>query len=613
VTGKNDIAALVEQAKSEAEAKKDSAGKAGKARIRSRRRSPFKVEHGQIWREVEDEATGNEGKKRWVPFGSELNVLALTRTTDGQDWGSFLEIVDRDGNRHKWAMPFSLLAGRGDALLGELFRLGFELYPTRGAQRWLVDYINGYDPQIRARCVTSIGWHDKSFVLPNETISVEAESETVILQSAAPLDHAFNCAGTLAEWQDNVGRLCLGNSRLILSVAAAFASPLLAVTGEDGGGFHLRGESSKGKSTALYVGGSVWGGGATGGYVKSWRATDNALESTCTMHNGALLCLDELAQIDPKSAPSAAYMIANGVGKSRSGKEGQSRKVQKWALIYLSTGEIGLADKIVEGGGRIAAGMQVRVIDLRADAGAGMGLFEDLHGAEDAATFSKTLRIAAGRYYGTPSRSFLRELVRDLDQLKIDLEALRRDFIAEVVPHSADGQVRRVADRFALVAAAGEIAGALEITGWPPGAVSAAAKRCFHNWLSERGGHGSSEVADARRRLLDAIDTYGAARFQKWQIDSTRAVINPRWGFIKSSYVSEDDLGQPEYYLTVSGMKEIMIGLDRKSVVASLLDKGIVRQKGDSEVNKVFNVPSANNTRLYQLDLEALRGYDGTE
>ena len=42
-------------------------------------------------------------------------------------------------------------------------------------------------------------------------------------------------------------------------------------------------------------------------------------------------------------------------------------------MLFLSNGEIALEDKIREGGGRIAAGIEVRVIDLRADAGAGRG------------------------------------------------------------------------------------------------------------------------------------------------------------------------------------------------------------------------------------------------
>ena len=41
-----------------------------------------------------------------------------------------------------------------------------------------------------------------------------------------------------------------GNSRMVFALSVAFAGPLIEPAGEDSGGFHLRGVSSTGKSTA---------------------------------------------------------------------------------------------------------------------------------------------------------------------------------------------------------------------------------------------------------------------------------------------------------------------------------------------------------------------------
>ncbi len=426
---------------------------------RQRRKSglPFKVEAGKVWREIERETPDGEMRKLWVPFISELSVLALTRSAGDDDWGRLLEIVDPDGNRHRWAMPLSMLAGSGEALRAELLSLG--LQPEPGASRkwkdWLIEYLFAVDPTARARCVDRIGWHGGAYVLPDETIGAENHEE-ILLQSGERTDHALNIAGTLAEWQAHVATPALGNSRLVLAISTGFAACLLGLTGEDGGGFHLRGGSSLGKSTALYVAASVWGGGGTGGYVRNWRATDNALEALAALHNGALMCLDELSQVDARAAGAAAYMLANGKGKARAAKTGQARRAHEWRLLFLSTGEIALSDKIREGGGQIAAGMEVRVIDVRADAGAGLGLFEDIHGATSAAAFARDIRAASERYYGTAARAFLRHGVTDLAGLRDRVTRLRQLFMDAVVPEGADGQVQRVAARFALVAAAGE-------------------------------------------------------------------------------------------------------------------------------------------------------------
>ena len=177
---------------------------------------------------------------------------------------------------------------------------------------------------------------------------------------------------TLEDWQRNVSRLCAGSSRLMFSLSAALAAPLIKLVDAESGGFHFRGPSSIGKTTALITAGSVWGGGGSRGYIQTWRATDNGLEAVALAHCDRLLCLDELSQVAPEAAGEAAYMLANGQGKHRAAKDGSGRRPNEWANPLLSTGEIGLEDKLRESkyGKRFTAGQQVRIIDVPADAGA---------------------------------------------------------------------------------------------------------------------------------------------------------------------------------------------------------------------------------------------------
>ena len=123
--------------------------------------------------------------------------------------------------------------------------------------------------------------------------------------------------------------------------------------GLDSGGFHWRGDSSCGKTTALRVAASVYGGPA---YLQRWRATDNALEAVAAQHCDGLLILDELAQVDPRTAGECAYMLANETGKSRSTRTGQTRQRLTWRLLFLSAGEIGLAAHMAEGASGLASG-----------------------------------------------------------------------------------------------------------------------------------------------------------------------------------------------------------------------------------------------------------------
>src|SRR3546814_3073270 len=94
--------------------------------------------------------------------------------------------------------------------------------------------------------------------LPSSTYG-ESPGEPVIFQGATADGVALAIAGTMNEWRAQVSAPCIGNSRLVLALSAAFAGPCLGLLDTEGGGFHLRGSSSSGKSTALAVAASVFG------------------------------------------------------------------------------------------------------------------------------------------------------------------------------------------------------------------------------------------------------------------------------------------------------------------------------------------------------------------
>ena len=52
----------------------------------------------------------------------------------------------------------------------------------------------------------------------------------------------------------------------------------------------------------------------------------------------------------------------------------------EWRLLFLSAGEVGLAQHIRDAGKKSKAGQAVRLVDIPADAGQGHGIFDTLHG-----------------------------------------------------------------------------------------------------------------------------------------------------------------------------------------------------------------------------------------
>ncbi len=441
--------------------------------------------------------------------------------------------------------------------------------------------------------------------------------ERFILQHNGNIDHAYNQSGTLASWQEHVARYAVGNYRLGLALSTAFAAPLLYPSGSESGGFHFRGGSSTGKTTALHVAGSAWGGGGIRGFVRTWRATSNGLEGVAALHCDSLLCLDEIGQVDSRDAGQIAYMLANGQGKTRAGRGGEARPSAEWRLLFLSSGEISLADKIAEDGRgrRIAAGQEVRIVDISADAGAGMGIFENLHGFPSADAFARHLRTATGEHYGEAWRAFMRLLVKDFDAIAPTVNGYRDEFMSENAPAGADGQVSRVAARFGLVAAGGEMATAFGVLPWEPGEATRAAARCFRDWLQVRGGVEPAEEREAVSAVRRFIEMHGNSRFEPMgELVSRDGMgmpidirIQNRAGFRR-----RDDAGGTEYLVLPEVWKrEVCAGMDALTVAKSLSARGMLKVGSGGKLQNYQRLPGfPNPVRCYLVTSGILGGED---
>ncbi len=137
-------------------------------------------------------------------------------------------------------------------------------------------------------------------------------------------------------------------------------------------------------------------------------------------------------------------------------------------------------------------------------------MFEDLYGASSAELFVRQLREAALNCYGSPLRSYLRLLVED-QSLAVRIIRSARESVGQTMPSEAAGEVRRAADRFALIAAAGELATQWGLTGWQAGESIEAANRCFTEWIDGRGTLGNSDVEAGIRQVRAFIGAHGTS------------------------------------------------------------------------------------------------------
>lgn len=561
---------------------------------------------------------GEPTKPVWVC--GRLDVQALTRDQDGQGWGYLLSFADPKNNPKQWAMPARMLASDGGEYRGTLLSMGLRIATSPAARNLLTQYIQTRDPGKYATCTDRIGWHGRAFVLPHETIGDDAER--IVFQTENAQENTFRVKGTPEQWRDRVAALCVGNSRLAFAVASAFAGPLLRPAGVESGGFHFRGDSSSGKTTALKVAASVYGGPS---YLQRWRTTDNALEAIAAQHCDGLLILDELAQVDPKTAGECAYMLANEQSKARATRTGSPRARLAWRLLFLSAGELGLADHMAEGMKRTRTGQEVRMADIPADAGRGMGAFEDLHNHEGGSAFARHLTGQAVTVYGAAGRAWLEYLTENADGLKARIRQASDQLARQIVPEAASGQVERVGARFALVGAAGELATAAGLTGWPAGESERAARECFNAWLAARGGIGNGEVSAMLRQVRRFLEAHGEGRFTWWHRAADdhnaktlnraglRRMLNDRGEPIKTQHDHAADYGDRmpatlgenvsvEYFVLSEVFKsEMCQGFDPQAVARVLVEHECLTVKEPGRYSVKERLPGLGSARCYRI------------
>lgn len=559
---------------------------------------PFRVDKRGVW--ALGTGDGPRGADVWVC--APLQVLALTRDRQNQDWGKLLAWKDADGNEHRHAVAAPLLVGDGRDLARLLAAGGLHVSAAPGTLQRLLHFVSAQAPAERARSVVAPGWHDGLYVLPNgETIGDAASRGTLVYQHTGGLSLAYAQEG---DWKAQVAPLCVGNPNLVLAVCAPLAGPLLRMAGIGGGGFHFVGDSSTGKSTLLRVAASVAGSPEL---VREWRATANGLEGVAVLHNDATIIMDELAQIDAQQVGEAAYLLANGTGKSRSNRNGDARAAAQWQTLILSAGEIGLVQHMAAANKRARAGQTVRLVDLPADAGKGQGAFETVHVVRTAAEFSALLKERTAEHYGSQWRPWLEHLAAQLpaslkDAIKHQARRLRRE-----LPEKPDGQVERVIDRFALLAAAGELATSAGITGWPEGEAERAISTCVRAWLRVRGGIGNADTEALLSQVRAFFESYGESRFDSLHHPHEKPVPN-RAGFKRRA--PDHPGGDLQYLVLPQVMKgELVTGYSPHAAKRWLINAGwLVPDAQGKRTSSRVAVPGMGRPEVYVFNAAAVHG-----
>jgi putative DNA primase/helicase len=480
------------------------------------------------------------------------------------------------------------------------------LYLEPGDKKQILQKIKPFSgDSYRFKIVNSLGW-SLGYVTPTKVFGAPP---CLTERNFGDLDlRKYRVSGTLEQWQDKVLPLCTGNSRPMFAIICAFVGPLLEILeilGIGSFGFQLFGPSSIGKTIVLIVGGSVWGcrtgPSAHLGFLETWSSTLEGVQRYPLMHNDGFLLLDEtrLAGADRelgKLVPTFIMRLAEGVGKNRlvpvSG--GSSLPWGDWQLVYLGSSNLSLVEIFTAAGMDFDDAYRVRFPDIPADVGCGYGVFEDIHGFENAAEFAKELHARACTYFGAASEHYLERLAKDrhdrsawlVSGLKLAMQRYR------AMASAGSAVDDRISDNFAVVYAAGILARHYGILPWTREQILWAVQTC------QRAHHEFAARSAATFDPIAAVRAYITANLPQFRRVPDPSITGQEFAS-SPGFVRTNQRGATEYLIPAARFDREFAQLNPQRVLRALAAAGLLICSKTRHVSKAPIRSSATDGREY--------------
>ena len=221
----------------------------------------------------------------------------------------------------------------------------------------LMAYMTTWVNELQAKGVATearrqFGWTGedfKSFVLGDKEIFGNIVGDNPPSTPTAGLFHAFEPRGSLQEWIDMANFYDRDGFELHqYIVGTGFGSPLMALSPVSCAGFHVHSkESGIGKTTAMYVGASVWG--SPKALVLGEDDTQHSRMNRSEVYQNLPLYIDELTELEGKELSSLIYQISSGKQRNRmtsGGNNTERARGKPWKLMSVTTGNCSAIDKV---------------------------------------------------------------------------------------------------------------------------------------------------------------------------------------------------------------------------------------------------------------------------
>jgi putative DNA primase/helicase len=313
-------------------------------------------------------------------------------------------------------------------------------------------------------------------------------------------------SGTLEQWLQHVARPAMYSTRLMLVLAAAFAAPLVGISGLQNFGINIFGRSKVGKTTALLVGASAIGIG-TERDLPNWNSTNNAFLETARGFNDLMLPANEVGLLAGKRrdayAPIRERIYAFSEGRDRVRLSNSTMATtwasSSWQGIFVSTSEYSFNDYAAFSGETRGSGEFARCLDVAAVEKGCTTVFDSYPKDVEtkrrkrwARTRLTELRENCARFHGTALEPFVTYLIAVSGQLPKKVGNHCSTFMKAVRAMHLDGALEHARRNFALIYAGGCVAIEAKILPWTEESLFQAIESCFRAAVEDIRGHTNS-------------------------------------------------------------------------------------------------------------------------
>lgn len=243
----------------------------------------------------------------------------------------------RDGSWKKILSPRSVVFNRNSIL--RLADNGFSVSSNSSGDliSYLTDFEQANDENIPiVKSVSRLGWLKGGGFFPfcrEENLEFESDSK-----EAATIMSGLETSGDAEQWL-HTARKARENPAARFVIATSFASVLLEPLHKRVFFVHLWHNSRSGKTATLRLALSAWGNPHK--LIGSFNSTIVGLERRASSLRNLPFGIDELQVLNSKriSIDSIIYMLSQGQGRTRGGRDGGLQETLTWRNIIITTGE----------------------------------------------------------------------------------------------------------------------------------------------------------------------------------------------------------------------------------------------------------------------------------